>query len=171
MRLLASLAHYVATRDATGLQIHQYAAARIVASGIALRMDTKYPWAGDVRLHVEAATTGPAWTLALRVPDWCTSADVRINGRSIAGPAAPGEYVRLERAWARGDHDPEIFLEGLVNVRSASGDLRLVCQRNHFIDRHRAPQDVRIVDARIVILSLSSATSINVPNTGQPDHT
>ncbi|PYM13600.1 MAG: glycosyl hydrolase [Candidatus Rokuibacteriota bacterium] len=103
MRLLASLAHYVATRDATGLQIHQYAAARIVASGIALRMDTKYPWAGDVRLHVEAATTGPAWTLALRVPDWCTSADVRINGRSIAGPAAPGEYVRLERAWARGD--------------------------------------------------------------------
>ena len=29
MRLLASLGHYVATRDATGLQVHQYAPARI----------------------------------------------------------------------------------------------------------------------------------------------
>ena len=29
MRLLASLGHYVATRDAPGLQVHQYAPARI----------------------------------------------------------------------------------------------------------------------------------------------
>ncbi len=33
MRLLASLGHYVATHDDSGLQIHQYAAARINAPG------------------------------------------------------------------------------------------------------------------------------------------
>ncbi len=106
MRLLASLGHYVATCDASGLQIHQYAAARIAAAGapgpsVALRMDTAYPWEGQVRLTLEATSAAP-WTLALRVPGWCAGASVRVNGRQ-AGDAAPTGYLRLERAWARGD--------------------------------------------------------------------
>jgi DUF1680 family protein len=102
MRLLASLGHYVATGDASGLQIHQYAAAHLVAPSVALRMETAYPWDGRVRLTLEETSAGP-WTLALRVPGWCTGASARINGRETAGSAAPSRYLRLERAWARGD--------------------------------------------------------------------
>src|SRR6267142_5761680 len=55
MRLFASLGHYVATRDASGLQIHQFASARIVTElapgrAVALRMESAYPWEGRVRL-------------------------------------------------------------------------------------------------------------------------
>ena len=58
MRLVASLGHYVATRDAPGFQIHQYAPARIATelpagSAVALRMETRYPWEGSVRLTIE----------------------------------------------------------------------------------------------------------------------
>jgi DUF1680 family protein len=102
MRLLASLGHYVATGDASGLQIHQYASARIVAPSAALRMESAYPWDGRVRLTLEEASAGP-WTLALRVPGWCAGARVRVNGGETAGHAAPTGYLRLERAWARGD--------------------------------------------------------------------
>jgi uncharacterized protein len=102
MRLLASLGHYVATGDASGLQIHQYADAHVVAPSVALRMETAYPWDGRVRLTLEETSAVP-WTLALRVPGWCTGASVRINGRETAGSAAPSRYLRLERAWARGD--------------------------------------------------------------------
>ena len=70
MRLLASLGHYVATGDASGLQIHQYAAAHVVAPSVALRMETVYPWDGRIRLTLEQTSAGP-WTLALRVPGWC----------------------------------------------------------------------------------------------------
>ncbi len=99
MRLFASLGHYVATRDASGLQIHQYVPARIAAQSVALRMDTAYPWDGRVQLTVEEAGGGP-WALSLRVPGWCDGAVARVNGREAAG--APG-YLRLDRAWARGD--------------------------------------------------------------------
>jgi hypothetical protein len=105
MRLLASLGHYVATRDASGLQIHQYAAARVVSDGspgVALRMESAYPWEGRVRLTLEETSARP-WTLALRVPDWCTGASVRVDGRETAGSVAPTGYLRLERAWARGN--------------------------------------------------------------------
>ena len=102
MRLLASLGHYVATADASGLQIHQYAAAHVVAPDVALRMETAYPWDGRVRLTLEETSARP-WTLALRVPGWCTGASVRVNGRETTSSATPSGYLRLERAWARGD--------------------------------------------------------------------
>src|SRR5207247_464130 len=55
MRTLASLAHYVATRDATGVQIQQYAGARIATADVTVRMETDYPRDGEVRLTVEEA--------------------------------------------------------------------------------------------------------------------
>jgi DUF1680 family protein len=107
MRLIASLGHYVATRDGAGLQVHQYAAGRIAAEfgpgrRVAVRVDTGYPWDGAVRLRVEEADGSP-WALALRVPAWCAGARVRVAGQEApAVPDASG-YVRLERAWAPGD--------------------------------------------------------------------
>jgi DUF1680 family protein len=107
MRLLASLGHYVATRDPSGLQVHQYVGARIdteLGSGsrVALRMETAYPWEGRVRLVIEQ-TGGVPWTLALRAPAWCREARVRLGDREVeVGPDARG-YLRLDRAWARGD--------------------------------------------------------------------
>ena len=107
MRLLASLGHYVATRDRAGLQVHQYAPARIATSlasgqGVRLHMETRYPWEGSVRLTVEEATGAP-WTLALRVPAWCGRAAARMNGSAVdASPATDG-YLRLGRTWRAGD--------------------------------------------------------------------
>src|SRR5215813_2507923 len=101
MRLLASLAHYVATRDASGLQIHQYAAARIAGPSATLQMETAFPRDGRIRIEIEETTDEP-WTLALRVPDWCAGASARVNGREADASAADG-YLRLARPWARGD--------------------------------------------------------------------
>jgi DUF1680 family protein len=107
MRLLASLGHYVATRDRTGLQVHQYAPARITTQlpsgrSVALRMETRYPWEGSVRLTIEAGD-GSSWPLALRVPEWCGHATARVNGGAIeASPDARG-YFRLERSWRPDD--------------------------------------------------------------------
>jgi len=105
MRLFASLGHYVATRDPSGLQIHQYASARItadLASGnVAIRMESAYPWDGRVRLTIETAGTKPC-TLALRVPGWCAGASARVDGQG-AGVLGAGGYLQIERAWKRGD--------------------------------------------------------------------
>ena len=107
MRLLASLGHYVATRDHAGLQVHQYAPARIATTlhsgqAIRLRMETRYPWEGSVRLTMEEVGRG-AWPLALRVPSWCQRPAARVNAGAIdASPGADG-YARIERDWRAGD--------------------------------------------------------------------
>jgi DUF1680 family protein len=105
MRQVATFGHYLATRDAAGLQIHQYAPAHVVADlgsgpALSLRMETAYPWEGRVRIAVEQAPNTPR-TLAFRVPGWCTAATAHVNGNPVS-PGATG-YLRIDRAWQGGD--------------------------------------------------------------------
>ena len=107
MRLLATLGHYVATRDATGLQIHQYAPVRIATRppggpAVTLRMETRYPWEGSVRITIEGGDGSP-WTLALRVPEWCPRPGLRVNGAAGGGALDAAGYLRLDHAWRDGD--------------------------------------------------------------------
>ena len=105
MRQVATFGHYIATRDPAGLQIHQYAPARIAVDlgtgpAMTLRMETAYPWEGRVRIAVEQAPTTPR-TLSFRVPGWCTAATARVNGKPVS-PGAKSD-LRIERAWQGGD--------------------------------------------------------------------
>jgi DUF1680 family protein len=102
MRQIAVVGHYVATVDATGLQVHQYASARIEAELKALRVETDYPWDGKVKVTVEE-TDGATWQLALRVPGWCAGASLQVNGQAVETAAIGGTYAAIERAWRIGD--------------------------------------------------------------------
>jgi DUF1680 family protein len=107
MRQIALVGHYVATVDETGLQIHQYASARIEAElgtgrRVALRLETDYPWEGRVKVAIEG-TDGDPWLLALRVPGWCEGASLQVNGQAVEGAATGGTYAAIERAWQVGD--------------------------------------------------------------------
>jgi DUF1680 family protein len=107
-RTFASLAGYLATVDARGLQLHQYAASRIRAhldDGRAIGMDveTDYPRDGAIRVVVRD-TPDDEWTLSLRVPAWAGSALLTVDGEESAiGPGtvditrvfAPGDVVEL----------------------------------------------------------------------------
>ena len=100
-RLMASLPGYVATADDDGLQIHLYGEADLTTSaGGRVEMRTSYPWQGRVELTVDPADATP-WTLSLRVPAWCGSYTVLIDGVPDETAATDG-YLRLTRAWAPG---------------------------------------------------------------------
>lgn len=107
MRLMASLGQYFATYDATGLQIHLYGTGTINAklpSGqdINLTMKSDYPWQGQVELTVQESSNA-VWALKLRVPGWCTSAQVSINGQPMDNHLVDDGYLVLERTWKPGD--------------------------------------------------------------------
>jgi DUF1680 family protein len=103
-RLMASLQAYVATADADGVQVQLYAAGRIRATvhggEVGVTLTTGYPWRGQVALTI---TGGPArpWTLALRVPGWCTGVRVEIDG-TVAPATIDRGYLRLTRQWPVG---------------------------------------------------------------------
>lgn len=78
-RTLASLGSYLATSDPTGVQLHQYAAARIQAelAGGTLQVDveTTYPYSGRVIVAVVEAPEAPT-SIQFRVPAWARGATI-----------------------------------------------------------------------------------------------
>ena len=106
MRLLASLQHYLISTDGEGVQVHQYAPARVacgVADGrrVAFEMLTEYPWQGSVTLQIEEAPS-ERWTLSLRIPEWAGDASVVVNGEPVQVDPGAG-YTRVARVWRAGD--------------------------------------------------------------------
>ncbi|MGP3970384.1 glycoside hydrolase family 127 protein, partial [Streptomyces sp. 6N223] len=108
MRLLASLPHYLASTDADGLQLHQYATGSFGGlagdAPVAVRVETDYPWQGRIAVTIEETAEpgrGPgAWTLSLRVPQWCRRHTVTPG--AWERPAEDG-WLRIRRAWRPGD--------------------------------------------------------------------
>lgn len=106
MRLIASLAHYMATTRDDGVQIHQYAPSdlhcAIAVGDVHLHSQTDYPWQDKVLLTV-AQTPAATWTLSLRAPAWCTRPTVMVNGKPAAVAVGENGYLRIERRWRDGD--------------------------------------------------------------------
>jgi len=102
-RTLASIGAVLATADADGVQLHQYAPGelriRLRGASAALRVDTDYPWAGDIRIHIEQ-TPADSWSLTLRVPPWAEGSVLRTPDGEHR--VATGTAV-ARRAWRPGD--------------------------------------------------------------------
>jgi hypothetical protein len=106
-RLLASLGQYVYAQNEKELVVHLYvqASGRFEVGGqrVRLRQETRYPWEGAVKIHLEMDQP-TAFTLKLRIPGWCRSARLSVNGApmDIALLLERG-YVRLEHTWQPAD--------------------------------------------------------------------
>ena len=96
-RLMASLQSYLATSSAAGLQLHLYASGRVTSDFGAVDVDTEYPWDGRIGLRIRSDSPAP-WTLALRVPSWCTSFELSVDGTPVQAEPADG-YAQLTRVW------------------------------------------------------------------------
>jgi DUF1680 family protein len=128
-RTFASLAAYLATADASGVQLHQYAPSTVrtrLDDGrqVAFEVSTAYPADGTVGIRMLTDATAP-WTLSLRIPAWAHGA------RLVVHPASGGDagsrslepgYAQVERAFAAGD---EVELTLPVAPRFTAPDPRV----------------------------------------------
>jgi hypothetical protein len=78
---------------------------KLNGSEVSVIEETSYPFRGDVRLtlHLSSPTRFP---LVLRVPEWATSATIKVNAEPAAastGANAPSGFVALDREWHEGD--------------------------------------------------------------------
>ena len=127
-RFLPSVAGYVyATRDDV-LYVNMFIAgeARIDLAGktVSVKQETRYPWAGTIRLTVDPERDGE-FALHVRVPGWARNRPVptnlyeysergdakvaiRINGKPAAANMDKG-FARIRRVWKRGDSVEVVF--------------------------------------------------------------
>ena len=106
-RLLASLGEYTLTQTKDTVFLHLYAGGRtqltIGGGPVLLSTTSELPWNGAVSIKLTTAQPRE-FTVALRIPGWCSSAHVRINGEDqpVHRDLRQG-YVYLRRIWKEGD--------------------------------------------------------------------
>jgi DUF1680 family protein len=122
-RGVALIPTFAWTTDADGIVMNLYDAgtARLNLRNhpaVTLNIETQYP--GNERIHITIEPAEPnTFVVKLRVPAWCRSAAVEVNGRKVPARANAKGYVAIERHWKRGDH---IMLRFKLEPRLIAGD-------------------------------------------------
>lgn len=93
-------------RDTSGLYVNLFIPSEVTwqQSGqtMRLRQETKYPESEDIQLTIE--TDRPiSSAISFRVPDWATTASVRVNGSAVPVDIRPSKWATLQRTWHKGD--------------------------------------------------------------------
>ncbi|WP_321480020.1 glycoside hydrolase family 127 protein [uncultured Bacteroides sp.] len=70
---------------------------------VKLSQVSDYPWDGAVKLNIEKASRRHAFSLFLRIPDWCEKASLRVNGEKIKMILKADTFVEIHRVWKKGD--------------------------------------------------------------------
>ena len=102
-RLLTSLSTYAYTASEDTLFLHLYIGSTITTAlnghPFVLDVQSAFPWQGDVTITLQVGGEG---ALALRIPGWCPSHTLTLNGEPVTPELRDG-YAILRRNWASGD--------------------------------------------------------------------
>ncbi|GLX67084.1 glycoside hydrolase family 127 protein [Paenibacillus glycanilyticus] len=108
-RFLPSIGQYAYAKSDDGIAVNQYLSSETkveLASGrsVQLAQSTAYPWDGRVQLRL-APEQAEAFTVRLRLPGWCRSYRLKVQGEAVSGEEALAEkgYLVLKRHWLPGD--------------------------------------------------------------------
>jgi DUF1680 family protein len=106
-RLIASLGQYVCSTGPGEVAVHLYIAgeARLAVRGanVTLSQATRFPWDGTIDVAVDPEEP-VEFALRLRIPAWCRTARLAVNGSEVPiGPVPDRGYAHLRRLWQKGD--------------------------------------------------------------------
>lgn len=97
---------WMATPD-NGIVAMLYNSSQVTAKvgkggSVTLHQTTHYPF--DENIKIEVGSSGEInFPLYLRIPAWCSTAKLSINGSMQAETLEAGSYARVERKWKQGD--------------------------------------------------------------------
>jgi len=106
-RVMAHLPEWIYYCSVDGVAVNLYTAssARVeVKPGLQLSIaqETDYPNSGHVTLRI-APNDASDFSVALRIPRWCTRPEISVNGEPIRDPIRSGTFHAIRRTWKPGD--------------------------------------------------------------------
>ncbi|MGI5870167.1 MAG: glycoside hydrolase family 127 protein [Kiritimatiellia bacterium] len=106
-RTVSNIPSFLYTSYGDELAVHQYAESvstlSVGGQSVEITQKTDYPWDGSIALEIKPEKTA-AWRLSVRIPGWCRSAVVKVNGKKIKLATAVSKgYARIQREWRAGD--------------------------------------------------------------------
>jgi DUF1680 family protein len=109
-RLIASVGDYFYSTGPADAWVHLYGQTRVAlgigGSKVEIAQRTGYPWNGDIQLELDLAAP-KTFALHLRIPGWCDTWRVRVNGEDIVATRDRASlhqgYLAITREWKAGD--------------------------------------------------------------------
>lgn len=107
-RLLASVHQYLYSQSEDSLYVHFFAESEMEctfgSSKVRLNQSTNYPWDGKINVSLTMAQE-TEFKLYVRIPSWCKTPQVRVNGEVLPNLEANlvKGYLVLDRKWQDGD--------------------------------------------------------------------
>jgi DUF1680 family protein len=107
-RGLALIPTFAVTTDADGVVVNLYESgqARLTlrnGTPVEIDTDTLYPGEDAIRIRV-SPTTKKLFAVKLRIPAWCRTASLRVNGRPFDIQRGPDGYAKIQCMWKPGDN-------------------------------------------------------------------
>ncbi|TBR41764.1 glycoside hydrolase family 127 protein [Marinomonas agarivorans] len=107
VRTIANLSGWAYSLADNGVYVNLYgsnqlATQQVDGSSIKLTQETQYPWKGTIKLTIDECKS-EAFDIALRIPNWATSAGLSVNGEPVDVATRPGTYAMVNRNWKAGD--------------------------------------------------------------------
>jgi DUF1680 family protein len=154
-RLVASLGNYVYATDKTNVWVNLYIGSETnVPSGknnLGIKMETQYPWNGDVKISVTPSAKQVQSKLYLRIPGWAgniaspgelysytnkleTPVVIKVNGVATTFKTENG-YAVIDKAWKKGDV-VEMNIPMPVRMIESRGELKF---NNNRVALQRGP--------------------------------
>ncbi|MEW9700440.1 glycoside hydrolase family 127 protein [Paenibacillus sp. SI8] len=129
-RLIASLNRYVYTVKEDTLYTHLYiggeADALLDGQVVSVEQTSRYTIDGRVSFLVQTERDQAAFTLALRIPEWCEQVEYVVNGVPYTPDEIVDGYAKINRVWQSGD---------LVDIRL---DMSVQTVKSHPLIRQNA---------------------------------
>ncbi len=106
VRTIAEVSQYAYSLSGEGVYFNLYGGTTLDTKfkngNLKLRQTTDYPWDGKITIQIAEAPADP-FGLFLRIPGWCTSARLTLNGKVQTLELTPGTYARLQKNFKAGD--------------------------------------------------------------------
>jgi hypothetical protein len=106
-RGVALIPTFAVTTDADGAVVNLYDAGTANLTlrngeSLALEIQTQYPGTEDIQVTVTKAPSKAA-TVKFRIPPWCKSHSVAVDGKNVSPRNSRDGYIALQRRWVDGD--------------------------------------------------------------------
>ncbi len=160
-RGIAALPDHIYYRVGEGFAINLYTessteAALALYDGMTVKIEqeTKYPSDGRIAVHVDPARAA-LFPLRLRIPAWCSSPRVTVNGQASEYRMTPGKFLVLTREWKPGDHvqlDLPMTPRWIKGRQAQLGHVALMYGPQLFcLNRARHPE-LKEIDLRLLVI-------------------
>lgn len=125
-RFIPSIGNYIYGTSADAIWVNLYIGStteiNTPKNKVVLQQETDYPWNGDVKLTVRSLASPLKEAIRVRIPGWCKSYAVAVNGEQVNASETEKGYVALAREWNVGD---EITLSFDMPVEVVAADPRV----------------------------------------------